>query len=120
MNAAKIVMRDADATAYVEGFMINADLPIPIHHAWVSYDGETAMDPTLDSANREYFGVSFSRQELVHELRKNNVYGLLDHGLGLNVDLMFRLDPELKAICDSVKPDPMFAKVWSTERCTPI
>jgi hypothetical protein len=110
MNAAKVVMCDADAVAYVEGFVINPDLPIPIHHAWVSYDGETAMDPTLDSANREYFGVSFTRKELVRELRKTKIYGLLDTGCGLNADLMFRRDPELKAICEGVKIDPRFAK----------
>jgi hypothetical protein len=103
MNAAKVVMCDADASAYVEGFVVIKDLPIPILHAWVSYDGETVMDPTLDSANREYFGVSFTRRELVSELRKTKVYGLLDTGRGFNADLMFRRDPELKAICNGVK-----------------
>ena len=89
---------------YVEGFAIAKDMPIiAFNHAWVTYDGETAMDPTLDAAEYEYLGIPFGHDVLWRELRKNKVYGLLDTGVRLNHELMFEIDPELKGICETIK-----------------
>ena len=100
-NATKFVFRHHDAK-YVEGFVINKELPIPIHHAWVTFDGKTVMDPTLDAEKYEYFGVEFDTSTLRKETVKLGVYGILDPGLGFNTDLMFKIDPELKTICEAV------------------
>jgi hypothetical protein len=62
------------------------------------------MDPTLDAAEYDYFGVAFDRMSMIEETARNRFFGLLDTGLGLNVRLMFELDPELKAIVEAVKP----------------
>jgi len=85
---------------YVEGYVLRPGL-IPIHHAWVEIDGK-AMDPTLEDAEEcSYVGVPFETKVLHGELVKNGVYGLLDTGM-INLDLIFRLDPELKAIMEGV------------------
>jgi hypothetical protein len=101
-NATEFVLRHHDAI-YVEGFVINKRLPIEIHHAWVTFDGKTAMDPTLDAERHEYFGVEFDTNTLRKEIVKLGVYGILDPGLGFNTDLIFRIDPELKAICEGIR-----------------
>jgi hypothetical protein len=105
MNAAHFVFSHENAT-YVEGYVIGKTLPIPIHHAWVTINGTDAMDPTLDAEKYEYFGVPIDIATLRKELIRNKVYGILDTGLGFNTTLMFKLDPELKSICENVKADP--------------
>lgn len=105
-NATNLVLRERQRRPiplYVEGFTVIKDLPVlAIQHSWVSMTGEDAMDPTLNAANHEYFGVAFSLTQLVREITKNKVYGLLDLGLGLNTKLMFSIDPPLEAICREV------------------
>jgi hypothetical protein len=113
-NATKVVLRDPDAT-YVEGFVVNKELPIEIHHAWVTYDGKTVMDPTLDAENYEYFGVEFDTSTLRKEMIRNKVYGILDPGLGFNTDLMFRIDPELEEIVKTVRPDPKLRELMERQ-----
>ena len=86
---------------YVEGYV---DCIIPIHHAWVTINGTDAMDLTLkDTEDREYFGVVFSREVLWEEMLKTGHYGILDTTRGLNIDLMFKVDPELKTICETIR-----------------
>jgi hypothetical protein len=106
-NAANFVLRRSTKkpATYVEGFVISNKLPIPILHAWVSMSGDDAMDLTLDAENYQYFGVAFDTDTLRKEVIRNGVYGLLDTGLGLNWKLMFKVDPELDAICKAVIPD---------------
>jgi hypothetical protein len=87
---------------YVEGFFLRKSLPIALQHAWVDLGDGKAMDPTVESEGNYYMGVSFDRKTLREQLRRNKVYGLLDHGHGINTDLIFRLDPELKPIVDEV------------------
>jgi len=101
-NAAQFVFRNGGT--YVEGFATSKALPFAFHHAWVSIGG-LAMDPTLDAESYVYFGVEFGAETLRAEMLRNGVYGILDPGFGLNVDLMFRLDPELEAICDAMMAD---------------
>ena len=103
-NSYKTVFRNPD-WSYVEGYAIHRTNPImAIHHAWVTTNGSDAMDPTLDAAQYEYFGIAFDRMAMITETARNRFFGLLDTGLGLNVRLMFELDPELQSIVEAIKP----------------
>jgi hypothetical protein len=109
-NSTDFVVRNRRGT-YVEGYALSKKLPImPIHHAWVTVDGNDAMDLTLNAWDYEYFGVTFDNDTLWAELRKLKRYGILDTGLGLNHELMFRLDPELEAICTKIRDDYKWRK----------
>ncbi len=88
---------------YVEGFAIHAKRPIiAFHHAWVTINGDDAMDPTLDARDYEYFGVAFDKETLCDEIINNGVYGLLDPGMGINWRFMFKIDPELREIAERI------------------
>lgn len=102
-NATRFAL-DKCSGSYVEGFALNKKLPLmPIHHAWVTINGDDAMDPTLNSIDYEYFGVVFAESTLRRELIKLKHYGLLDTGFGLNHELMFALDPELETIVNAIR-----------------
>jgi len=91
----------ADAT-YVEGFVVNPEIPMLIHHAWVEIDGQ-GFDPTIpDARNRLYYGVRFTTKTVRAQVKKNGVYGLLDTGWGLNMDLMESMDPGLREAGEQV------------------
>jgi hypothetical protein len=99
-NATEYVL--ADGGQYVEGYALRPSLGLCMHHAWVEIDGR-AMDPTWkDPEDCLYFGIPFETETLEDELFVNRVYGLLDTGRGLNIDLMFRIDPELKEIVEKI------------------
>jgi hypothetical protein len=100
-NATKHVLNNDGV--YVEGFVMIPDIALPLQHAWVTINGDDAMDPTLDAMAHEYYGVAFDRKILGREIVSNGYYGLLDSGLGLNTKLMFGMDPELKEICEQVQ-----------------
>lgn len=100
-NAAQHVLQKAGGT-YVEGFVIRKDFPLPLLHAWLTFHGDDAMDPTLDAKNYEYYGVAFDALTLIRELVRNKHYGLLDTGLGLNARLIFEIDPGLKEIYNRI------------------
>jgi hypothetical protein len=101
-NAQEFVWENPETT-YVEGWVVNSSLPFPIHHAWVTVTGKDAMDPTLDAKGHEYFGIAFNTRITHSQMLKNKVYGILDPGHGLNYELMFELDPELKTICERIR-----------------
>jgi hypothetical protein len=96
-NATSYVMKSGGT--YVEGYCMTTDFAFPILHAWVTLDGEAAMDPTLDAAERQYFGVKFHRADVLREMVRNKTYGMLDTGFGLNAKVIFGVDPELRDIC---------------------
>jgi hypothetical protein len=100
-NAAKCALRGRGT--YVEGFVMRPEIGWPIQHAWVSINGDDAMDPTLDAFNAEYFGVAFGHKVLCRELQRNGVYGMIDTGTGLNMRLMFEIDPELEGIVQAIR-----------------
>jgi hypothetical protein len=117
-NATNFVLdrrKGNNGSQYVEGFVLNTKLPImPIHHAWVTLDGTTAMDPTLDAENYEYFGIVFSNETLREELVRNRFYGVLDPGVGLNARLMFAMDPSLESLCKQIRPSLRFRNAMET------
>lgn len=87
---------------YAEGYMWRGDLPILIQHAWRVLDGKV-IDPTLDRPEEcQYMGIELDAGELFKELDRNKVYGVLDFGHGINHEFMFKRDPELRAIVDSI------------------
>jgi hypothetical protein len=109
-NSYKTVLRKTD-WSYVEGFTIHRERPLmAIHHAWVTTNGNDAMDPTLNAAEYDYFGIAFDRMTMIEETARNRFYGILDTGLGMNVRLMFGLDPELRSIVEAVKPHSAWQK----------
>jgi len=101
-NAAMLVL-DKPGLRYVEGYVWREGLPLAIHHAWVIDAKGRVIDNTLRDPERcQYMGVGYIRAELWNELQKNQYYGLLDSGMGLNADLMFRIDPDLKDMVEAV------------------
>ena len=86
---------------YVEGFAFRQNLPILIHHAWVVDNEGRVIDNTWNNPeNCLYMGVEFDFEVLCREITRNEVYGLLDTGYGINVNLLFEMDEELKQYLD--------------------
>jgi hypothetical protein len=96
MNAAHEVWDNPDYE-YVEGYMILSTIPILIHHAWV-YDKKrnVAIEVTTKDVGDAYYGVTFSKSDLNKWLLKSGVYGILDTGVGLNIELMKKYLPDEK------------------------
>lgn len=109
-NAAEFVIENADYVKgkhpyiYVEGYALKPRLGVLIHHAWAEDEHGNVIDLTWeDPETALYYGVSFSLDDLRDELLKNQVYGLLDlFAGGLNTELMFDTDPELRKIVQDV------------------
>jgi len=116
MNAFDFVSGN-EGTQYVEGFTTTHG--ISIHHAWVTTTGDDAMDPTLDAAEHEYFGVTFTREQMIESARATGYYSILDQGMGLNAELMFALDPELEQIVKAIKPRSRAELLAAVQKITP-
>jgi hypothetical protein len=57
-NAADAAMRGRGT--YCEGFVVTPDDWWPFHHAWLTLDGQHAIDQTLPDAPKcHYFGIPF-------------------------------------------------------------
>lgn len=86
---------------YVEGYTMRRDLPLAFHHAWRVENGKV-IDNTLQRPEEcEYMGVEIEFRELMRELDRNRVYGILDTGM-VNFEFMFKRDPELKTIAEKI------------------
>lgn len=82
---------------YVEGYAYRPGLPMLISHAWVIDDKGRVIDNTWDNPSGcQYLGVPFSSDVLTGEIFRTGVYGLLDTGMGINADFLFRQDPGLQ------------------------
>lgn len=89
---------------YVEGFGIRASLGIAMQHAWARSRDGRAIDPTWnDSMECEYMGVVIDRATHRKIMRKSGVYGVLDHGRGINTDFIFSVDPGLREIVETIR-----------------
>lgn len=94
--------RTAGTYTYVEGLAMRLDFGMLIHHAWVEDEKHNVLDLTWrEPETALYYGVPFTLQQLVDETSRTGVYGLLDTGM-YNVDLMFRIDPALKDIVETM------------------
>jgi hypothetical protein len=101
-NAARLV-GEKPGLRYVEGFVWRDSLPLAIQHAWCIDAKGRVIDVTLgDPEKCQYMGIAVIRAELWDELRKTGYFGLLDSGLGLNTEWMFKIDPGLKAVVEAV------------------
>jgi len=75
------MVRHPDRLVYCEGYATGV---IPVHHAWLLYDGQV-IDPTWDGriapANQqvEYYGVAFSYDYVIRTALKTEYYGILDN-----------------------------------------
>jgi hypothetical protein len=90
-NARHFVMSHPEAT-YVEG-LVFTKVGIPAPHAWVTTNGNDAMDPTLDAQGRSYWGVKFTTEQLEKYWPGLGSNGLL--GAAFNTGLYADIDPEL-------------------------
>lgn len=93
----------SNGLTYVEGYAMRPAMGIPIHHAWCEDEEGRVFDPTwADAGDCQYLGVSFTQSALFAEMRKHEVYGVLDTGRGINTEFMFRYDPELAQIVEAL------------------
>ena len=90
-NATKIALDSTDTIKFCEGFGVSHRIPIPIHHAWISFKGR-AIDVTWGKehvissdanilkrikkniAESEYFGVEITKSELIECIHETMVY----------------------------------------------
>jgi hypothetical protein len=101
-NAATLVFQ-RPGLRYVEGYVWREGLPLAIQHAWCIDAKGRVIDNTLQDTERcQYMGIGVIRAELWEELQKTGYYGLLDTGMGLNTNWMFRIDPDLKDIVEGI------------------
>lgn len=82
---------------YVEGYILLPNIPILIHHAWCCEFGDTVpIETTIkDFEGIQYFGFEFDYETIVAYLIKHGVYGIIDPGFGLNIDLFKRYGMEI-------------------------
>jgi hypothetical protein len=79
---------------YVEGFVTRKDGGLIIPHAWVTLDGEQAIDTTLpDAPEHFYFGIPFPKELVVEWCvrRRNVAYELLDSDDSAELRALMRL-----------------------------
>jgi hypothetical protein len=68
----------ANRGTYVEGFALSAKSELEVHHAWLTLDGETAIDQTWNDPEAVYFGVPFDLYTLSRVMLARGYYGVLD------------------------------------------
>lgn len=72
---------DVPELTYVEGYVLQSGLPIPIHHAWCVTDDGTVIDPTLQDRTGEeettYFGVRIPFRALEEIVAETGSYSVL-------------------------------------------
>lgn len=101
---------------YFEGYAICRNIGFAFHHAW-NVEAGKVVDVTLrNPEDYDYMGVEFSRRELAEQQLQSGVYGVLDTGRGVNIDLMRDVDLKLVDKALSVRADPAFAKMASEVR----
>lgn len=95
-NSQKLALHFPEEFTYWEGYVASDRLPIPIHHGWViaREDGQDVLvDPTLKydfqkrysarniliglTTDREYFGVPFTREQVMSRWRNTGEAGSL-------------------------------------------
>ena len=77
VNAGDMAIADPKFGTYVEGFAASDDQP-PFHHAWLTLDGETAIDVTLrDTTGYSFFGIEFPAEFVLKWVCRRRFWGLL-------------------------------------------
>jgi hypothetical protein len=77
---------------YAEGYAVRPSLGIPLPHAWV-LDGEgRVVDPTWEHPETcHYMGIVVPHDAYLKALVRNRVWGVLDTGLGPDMQLIREL-----------------------------
>jgi hypothetical protein len=81
---------DPEKWFYAEGMVMRANLPIPIHHAFLVNRAGEVMDLTLRdaSAEEQYFGIPFKFDYVIRETMRLGYYGLFSNGIHYNQCIM--------------------------------
>lgn len=88
---------------YVEG-LAACSLGFPILHAWCEDAAGNVIDPTWREPEKcSYMGVVITASELQYSMLKHEVYGVLETGVGFNMDFMLARDPELITILEEFR-----------------
>lgn len=67
-----------DNLAYVEGYAMSPEVPVPLLHAWCADEAGRAVDPTWPSAARcAYVGIPLARGFVRRRLLATKTYGVL-------------------------------------------
>jgi len=62
---------EADGLYYVEGFLVQVDLPLPMEHGWLEEADGTVVDPTLPECDGSYFvAFRYSKNELIDLMKR--------------------------------------------------
>jgi hypothetical protein len=96
---AQILAVEGRAT-YVEGICVARSVPwIGFAHAWLTLDGEHAVDITLDAQSHVYFGIAFEDKcELARAICKAGYYQSR-----LSLDTVMDVPPELAEAIEPAK-----------------
>lgn len=74
---------------YFEGYAISNFGIFPLLHAWVENEQGEVIDNTWNEPHKcFYFGVCFDHETLKEEIFKNEIYGLLNLGYKVNIELI--------------------------------
>jgi len=69
---------------YAEGYAMDAELAIPMQHAWLVDAGDKVIDPTWrDAADNLYFGIVFETSFVLNLLRIKKSAGILVDTVGM-------------------------------------
>lgn len=69
---------------YAEGYAMDAELPIPMQHAWLVDADDKVIDPTWrDVADNLYFGIVFETSFVLNLLRIKKSAGILVDAAGM-------------------------------------
>ena len=62
------LLADHPAFTYCEGFVLTADIPIPVEHAWCIDEVGRIVDNTLRDTGIAYFGIPFDSKWATHKV----------------------------------------------------
>jgi len=87
-NAGSVALfDDPDRYAYVEGFAVPAEVPLPMAHAWLWDRVEKrAVETTWDKVGAEYLGVAFRTDWFRAWTKTREVWGVFDVRIMLTVE----------------------------------
>jgi hypothetical protein len=83
---------------YVEGFACKPGMPIT-HHAWITIEGETAIDQTWsDPEACSYFGIAFQTETVARAASLRDWWGMLSEQSVLDI---LNVDPRIISLPSS-------------------
>ncbi|MDO5894044.1 hypothetical protein [Agrobacterium sp. Azo12] len=73
-----------NSVRYAEGYAMDAELPIPMQHAWLVDADDKVIDPTWrDATDNLYFGIVFETPFVLNLLRIKQSAGILVDAVGM-------------------------------------